>query len=86
MPDRNDDWIARRAYALWEEEGRPDGRDSDHWHAALREYEAMLEASRVTTESADRRIAMAQARLNDDVTSPLEDGNVSSALPRGKAS
>ena len=23
--------IAKRAYALWEQEGRPDGRDLDHW-------------------------------------------------------
>ena len=23
--------IADRAYVLWEQEGRPDGRDVDHW-------------------------------------------------------
>lgn len=23
-----------KAYALWEKEGRPDGRDLDHWHKA----------------------------------------------------
>jgi len=23
-----------KAYALWEKEGRPDGRHLDHWHAA----------------------------------------------------
>jgi hypothetical protein len=23
--------IRERAYAIWEEEGRPDGRDLDHW-------------------------------------------------------
>jgi hypothetical protein len=23
-----------RAYALWEKEGRPEGRHLDHWHAA----------------------------------------------------
>jgi hypothetical protein len=26
--------IRERAYALWEEEGRPDGKDLDHWHRA----------------------------------------------------
>jgi len=26
--------IARRAYTLWELEGRPTGRDLDHWLAA----------------------------------------------------
>ena len=23
-----------KAYALWEKEGRPEGRDLDHWHKA----------------------------------------------------
>jgi len=26
--------IRERAYAIWEEEGRPDGKDLDHWHRA----------------------------------------------------
>jgi hypothetical protein len=29
--------IRERAYAIWEEEGRPDGRDWEHWHRAARE-------------------------------------------------
>lgn len=29
--------IAKHAYQLWEREGRPQGRDKDHWHAAERE-------------------------------------------------
>jgi hypothetical protein len=29
--------IAARAYALWEQEGRPDGRSIEHWHRAERE-------------------------------------------------
>lgn len=33
--------IARRAYALWEEEGRPDGRDLDHWSRAAAEIGAV---------------------------------------------
>lgn len=32
--------VAKRAYAIWEREGRPDGRDFDHWLAAERELEA----------------------------------------------
>ena len=30
--------ISARAYALWEEEGRPDGRALVHWLAAEREF------------------------------------------------
>lgn len=29
--------IARRAYAIWEEAGRPEGRSVEHWLAAERE-------------------------------------------------
>jgi hypothetical protein len=29
--------IAARAYAIWEQEGRPDGRSIEHWHRAERE-------------------------------------------------
>jgi hypothetical protein len=32
--------ISARAYALWEEEGRPDGRALSHWLAAEREFRA----------------------------------------------
>jgi hypothetical protein len=29
--------IRARAYAIWEQEGRPDGREWDHWERASRE-------------------------------------------------
>ncbi|MCW1411933.1 DUF2934 domain-containing protein [Rhizobium sp. 1AS11] len=29
-----DDVIRRHAYRIWEAEGRPDGRQSEHWRAA----------------------------------------------------
>src|SRR5690349_7971648 len=31
--------IARRAYELWEEEGRPDGCHERHWHKAAAEID-----------------------------------------------
>ncbi len=27
--------VAQAAYALWEQEGRPHGKDVEHWHRAL---------------------------------------------------
>ncbi|MEV4607222.1 DUF2934 domain-containing protein [Neorhizobium sp. LMR1-1-1.1] len=27
-------WIARRAYEIWEQAGRPDGQDKKHWQHA----------------------------------------------------
>lgn len=41
MTETQEEWIKKRAYALWEEEGRPAGRDSAHWHQALKEREAL---------------------------------------------
>jgi hypothetical protein len=34
--------IRERAYAIWEEEGRPDGRDLDHWRRAEQELSSAV--------------------------------------------
>lgn len=39
MDDIKNEWIGRRAYALWEAEGRPEGRSGEHWRQATEEYE-----------------------------------------------
>jgi Protein of unknown function (DUF2934) len=31
MPDGREEAIRQRAHALWQKEGRPDGRDLEHW-------------------------------------------------------
>jgi hypothetical protein len=31
--------VRERAYAIWEAEGRPEGRDAEHWQMALAEFE-----------------------------------------------
>ncbi len=36
MSDDRHDAIRTRAYQLWEDEGRPHGRDEHHWHEASR--------------------------------------------------
>jgi hypothetical protein len=38
MTDR-EEHIRRRAYEIWEREGRPDGRHLDHWHLAASQIE-----------------------------------------------
>lgn len=35
--DEREERIARRAYAIWEREGRPEGRDREHWDLAAEE-------------------------------------------------
>lgn len=38
--DGSEDGIRKRAYALWEQEGRPEGRDQHHWEQASGEFQA----------------------------------------------
>lgn len=42
MSSSNEQEIAKRAYALWEREGRPDGRSVEHWLTAERELNASM--------------------------------------------
>jgi hypothetical protein len=37
--DRSEDRIRQRAYTLWEQEGRPEGRDRHHWEQASGEMQ-----------------------------------------------
>lgn len=36
-PELTDDMIRQRAHHIWEREGRPDGRDAEHWQMARSE-------------------------------------------------
>jgi hypothetical protein len=36
--------IRNRAYAIWEDKGRPDGEHLDHWRQAIKEVERAKEA------------------------------------------
>ena len=40
MENSREQWVTKRAYELWEEAGRPEGQDSEHWHQASLEWEA----------------------------------------------
>lgn len=40
MREDRKDWLRQRAYAIWESEGRPDGREHAHWAQAERELAA----------------------------------------------
>jgi Protein of unknown function (DUF2934) len=36
-PGEDEERVRKRAYEIWEEEGRPEGRDLDHWNRAKQE-------------------------------------------------
>ena len=52
MADSDEDWIKKRAYELWEAEGYPTGKDSEHWEQAKLEYAT---AKPVKSASSPRR-------------------------------
>lgn len=41
------EWISKRAYTLWESEGRPHGRDAEHWEQAKKEF-TLLQSTKAT--------------------------------------
>ncbi|WP_245486638.1 MULTISPECIES: DUF2934 domain-containing protein [unclassified Mesorhizobium] len=38
--DSREEKIKRRAHEIWEQEGRPAGREQEHWDQAVQEIEA----------------------------------------------
>lgn len=44
MDTERDGWINTRAYALWEQAGRPDGQDTVYWAQASDEWEKIKQA------------------------------------------
>ncbi|MBK5570885.1 MAG: DUF2934 domain-containing protein [Ensifer sp. SSB1] len=50
--DERQELIRRRAYAIWESEGRPEGQDQRHWEQACREL-AEREHPHPTDQAAD---------------------------------
>ncbi|SFZ85813.1 Protein of unknown function [Devosia enhydra] len=55
MGQASDEDIRRRAYDLWVAEGRPHGRDRDHWDQAARELDATPAAEPATGKAASRK-------------------------------
>lgn len=45
MAGRSESLVAVRAYEIWEKQGRPHGRDREHWLQAVAEL-AVIEAKR----------------------------------------
>lgn len=68
------EWISKRAYTLWEKEGQPHGRDSEHWDQAKKEY-ALLETSYATKPATKKKAA---------VKTPLVEISTKSKAARGK--
>lgn len=44
--------ISRRAYELWEKDGRPDGNEQQHWYQAEKELSQGRQARPIPSQSA----------------------------------
>jgi hypothetical protein len=53
MAITKDEQIRQRAYQIWEEEGRPEGRHLEHWQRASDEIDPGTRHTRVTPRDAD---------------------------------
>ena len=87
MTERDDDLIKKRAYALWEAEGRPEGRHDTHWDQALRELSdgddtAVLGKPESETPPADGPSPAAEPDKSAPALSVLEGG--AAATPGSK--
>lgn len=63
-----DEQVRRRAFELWENDGRPDGMEQDYWFRAEREIDAAPDTSGDTP-------------LPESLTAPLEAGMTTPAAP-----
>ena len=49
--DDNEQLIRERAHEIWIEEGRPDGKDREHWQRACKEITGSEEGSPASSSS-----------------------------------
>ncbi|MBB4277473.1 DUF2934 domain-containing protein [Rhizobium mongolense] len=52
MVYNKEDWISQRAYAIWEAEGRPCGRETENWQQAAAEFE-QLQMTKASIDGTD---------------------------------
>ncbi len=69
MQVSENEWISKRAYTLWESEGRPHGRDADHWAQAKKEF-TLLETSKATKPAHRKKSEVKVAAIAEAVAKP----------------
>jgi hypothetical protein len=59
--------VRERAYYIWEREGRPQGRELQHWQAALRELSLEANSSNGANGKSERPRASRKSRIGSMV-------------------
>ncbi|SER87771.1 DUF2934 domain-containing protein [Rhizobium sp. NFR03] len=70
MTEKDEDLIKKRAYALWESEGRPEGRHDEHWSKAYQEL-ATAENTSVLGEPEENAAPVDEPAKADKTKPPL---------------
>lgn len=78
--------IAKHAYQLWEREGRPQGRDKDHWHAAEREILGAAKTQEERPSGETRNAQHTDTRKVEPPPSLRQTGSASPGRPAQPAS
>jgi hypothetical protein len=74
------DQIAQRAFEIWEREGRPQGRDQDHW------YQAEAELRKDTVRAAEAPIVPSPApKVLQPSKKPAPKNSAIAPIPAKKA-
>lgn len=81
MSDDRHEVIRARAHQLWEDEGRPEGREEAHWLQASRDIDEASEEAALSTEPA---VTATEAEAEAPVRKPRE-GKVKSGGRKTKA-
>ncbi len=70
MQTSSHEQISARAYQLWEEEGRPHGRDIEHWSRAAGELAGVTAAPATTSAALEVKAPAKRARAKAAATEP----------------
>ena len=68
--------IEEIAYALWEQEGRPDGQADRFWHAAVTQFEAEVARAELSAAVAEARSESAGAKKREPAKAAAVGGEV----------
>ena len=67
------DLIAQRAYEIWEQSGRPDGLDKEHWEQAEREIldaTPPIQAAAAAKSGTEKKLSSTERETLADATAP----------------
>lgn len=72
----NEERVRQRAYELWEQQGKPEGCEAEHWEQACREIEAEGGGPPTEADMASSGLGPAADALREVAGSPVQDADM----------